>query len=367
MIHLQRLDKQALIAFVESEKCRMLPDLPISPLRAVSQCHNPRLQAGDVLLYMAWAGDRLAGYLGVLPDAYYTPDGSRVRCGWLSCLWVTPACRGQSIAGQLVSGAVEDMQGQILLTEYAQESRRVYEKLGNFSEMSTQTGIRLYYRFDLQHILPPKKPFFRKIKSVLRLADRLGNLPVDLFRYIMPVKTPASAWEYLNVVDGETADFIAQQSGQELFRRGAEELTWALTFPWLREGREDEQSKRYYFSWIDNPVDFVPIRLRDRQGATGAFFVLMRRGRTMKMPACYLLPGMEKAVAEVIDLHRSSWGVNTFSTFHPEMTRYYQTCRTFALHKKELKRHYLAANAMAERLKGVDFRVQDGDGDVFFT
>lgn len=366
-MHIQRFDKQALRDFVQSEPYKSLPDLPISSLRAVSQLHNPRLQAGDILLYIAWLDDKMAGYLGVLPDDYFLPDSHRVHCGWLSCLWVNPEYRGQSIAGRMVSMAVEDYHGQILLTEYAVESRKMYDKLGTFQDLTVCSGIRLYYRFDLHHILPPKRPFFRKIRGLLRAGDAMLNFPVDAFRYLMPVKIVAGSWEYLDAIDRQTAHFIEQHSGRELFRRGATELNWALEFPWLREGPEDNWSRRYYFSWVDNPVAFVAMRVRDENGAIAAFFVLMRRGKTMKMPVCYLLPGMEKTVAAIIDLHRSNWGANTFSTFHPEMVQYYQTCRTFALHKKGLKRHYIAANPMAERLNGVSFRVQDGDGDVFFT
>ena len=259
------------------------------------------------------------------------------------------------------------MGGQILLTEFTPTAKQLYDRLGLFADLQIREGIRLYYRLELQRLLPPKRAFFGQIKPLLAVVDALGNVVLDALRPLRKPRQSVAEFSYVEQVDDEISAFIEDKQARELFRRGQAELNWALQNPWVLQGHPDDASRRYYFSSFDRVFEFKAIRLSDANGKLCAFLILSRRNRNLKMPVCYFEPGSIEQVAAVVNHHVYQWNINTFSTFHPEIVKYYQTKRTFALFKKTLKRHYLSAKPMALRLQEQVFNIQDGDGDCFFT
>lgn len=366
MIRIQRLNRQELAEFIRSETYKTLPDLPISAHRAAAQLLNPRLDETHTLLILAWLDGELVGYMGILPDLYFKGQ-QPAACGWLTCIWVSDRHRGKSIGKQLVASGLEEIDGKVLVTDFAPQSKQLIYSLGYFDDLQVRQGIRLYFRLDLHRLLPPRKKIFEHLKPLLRLADASANLLIDMKALLFPPRKPGGNWDYVEAVTPEIRDFIAEKQGRELFRRNMPELNWALNNPWILSAPLDEDSRRYYFSSVDRSFDFVCLTLRDAQDQLQAFLILAKRRRTLKMPCCYLAEGLEHEVARLIHWHIHEWGINTFSTFHTEMLRYYRTNRTFALYKKELKRQFPASKKMAADLAGQSFEIQDGDGDCFFT
>ncbi len=367
MIDIQCLNKRQLADFVQSEPFLTLPNLPISRHRAAAQVCNPRAKPDDTLLILAWLEGELVGYLGVLPDLYFVADKPPEKCGWLSCLWVSDQHRGKSIAKLLVTKGVQAIGGRVLLTEFTPQAKQLYDKLGFFTDLQLRTGIRLYKRLELHRLLPPKRSIFKKIKPLLQATDAVFNVLVDTVNRLRPTKARSANWQYVKEISPDIQRFIGENQGPELFRRSEPELNWALKNPWVLAAPPDDWSRRYYFSSVDHAFDFVCVTVRDAESRLRAFLIFAKRNRNLKLPCCYLSEGSAALAAEAIDWHIQHWGINTFSTFHPEIVQHYQTNRTFALHKKDIKRHYLATKLLAESLAGQSFNIQDGDGDCFFT
>ena len=367
MIEIQSLNKEQLTEFVHSDRFRRLPNLPISAHRAASQACNPRAREDDILLLLAWWNNELVGYLGVLPDQYFVNDQQSYPCGWLSCLWVSEAHRGQSIAKLLVTRGAETMGGHILITEFTHHAKQLYDKLGLFSDLKISTGIRLYRRLELHRLLPPKRPFFRKIMPLLRLTDHLGNAVINALSQLLKPQTPSLQYAYTTEITPEIQAFIAKNQQHELFRRGQTELNWALKNPWIHAGHQDENSRKYYFSSVDHTFDYIGVTAYDAEMNLVALLLFAKRNHTLKLPYCYCSTAHIPPVAEIIDFHLHLWNIKTFTTFHPQLVEHYHATRTAALHKKNLKRHYIATKPMTENLNGRTFQIQDGDGDCFFT
>ena len=367
MIEIQQLNKRQLSAFVHSESFRNLPNLPISIHRAKAHERNPRADEDDTLLILAWLDGELVGYLGVLPDRYFMKQNLSVKCGWLSCLWVSDQHRGKSIAKLLVSKGVEAINGQVLLTEFTPQAKQLYDKSGFFSDLQIRPGIRLYYRLELHRLLAPKRAFFERIKPVLRAIDAIGNVAIDAFAGLRSPKKTLATWEKVSEISPDIQRFITSTQQTGLFQRDQTALNWALQNPWVLAAKPDEMSRRYYFSSIDRSFDFVCLKVYDAEMQLRAFLILAKRHRNLKLPYCFLTNGAAELASEAIDWYIKHWGVNTFSTFHSEMVQHYQTNRTFALHKKAIKRQYIATKGMTESLAGYNFNIQDGDGDCFFT
>jgi GNAT superfamily N-acetyltransferase len=366
MIDIQTLNKLQLEAFIASDQFKTMPDVPISTRRAIAQCHNPRAGADDILLLLAWLDGEMVGYLGVLPDWYF-PAGNPTPCGWLSCLWVSDRHRGKSIAKKLVTQGAAAMGGHIVLTEFTPVAKQLYDKLGLFTDLRRARGIRLYFRLELERLLPPKHRFFEKTKGLLSLIDWSSNLHIDVWNSMRDIPTHKATWVSTDQMDAETEAFIADKQGHELFKRDKAALDWAIQHPWMVAGKPDEESRRYHFSSVDKLFRTTGLKVYDAGNTLCAFLILTQRNGTLKMPCCYLSNKAAPLAAAAILTCIRKWSINTFTTFHPEMVQYFETIQTFAWHKKALYRHYLATPAFATALTQPNFNIQDGDGDCFFT
>lgn len=173
-MRIEKLNGDELRAFVMSEAFTQLEHIPVSRHRAVSQSRNPRANAEDILLLVAYDGDELVGYLGLLPDDLHV--GEEVyHFAWMTTIWVNPVARGKGVARSLLDMAMEIYQGRILGTDFTEEAKAIYLKTGHFDLLEKYEGIRLYYRFNLSYLLPPKRSFFRRVKPVLQMADAVLN------------------------------------------------------------------------------------------------------------------------------------------------------------------------------------------------
>lgn len=362
MIRITPLTAPALRAYLESAEYAHSPVVPITPLRAHSHLANPRRHDGDVLLLLAHADEQLVGYLGVLPDTVFLASGEARHCGWLSCLWVSPAHRGQRIAQQLLEHAFAAWNQQILITEYTAPAEQLYRKLGSFRDLATKAGIRLYLRADLATLLPPKRPLFARARPLLRVLDRAANVVLSLRSRQSPAMP---AIEFIDSIDAEAAEFIAQRQARQLTRRGARELNWLLRYPWLRSApAPDADGRRYHFSSVANPFAFYALKVRDAHGKLAAVLVLARRDNALKMPYCYHA-GNVALVAEALFGLLRQWRIATFTTFEPALVQLLSTQATPALLTRPILRKYMAATALAGLPKA--FELQDGDADASFT
>ena len=366
MIRITLLNQAALRAYLGSAEFANSPVVPIVPLRAHSHLCNPRLHPADVLLLLAHVADgQLVGYLGVLPDTAFLASGEARHCGWLSCLWVSPAHRGQRIAQQLLEQAFAAWNRQIFITEYTGPAEQLYRKTGYFRDLTTKAGIRLYLRADTATLLPPRGRLFARARPLLRLLDGAANAVLGLRQALGKAQPVATGVEYVAALDAEAEQFIRRQQGRQLARRGAAELNWIITNPWLRSAAQpDADGQRYHFSSVANPFGFYALKVRDARGQLAAFLVLARRGNALKMPYCYHT-GNVRQVAEVVFACLRQWRIATFTTFQPELVQFLTAHATPALIKRPVLRKYMVSNAIEGLPEEVE--LQDGDADCSFT
>ena len=89
-MRIERYNSGELKKFLASEQYRSMPYLPVSEHRAQSWLHNPRLDPGDILLYVGFEGGDMIAYRAILPDRH-----GLVRFGWLSGIWGRIRQRGE--------------------------------------------------------------------------------------------------------------------------------------------------------------------------------------------------------------------------------------------------------------------------------
>lgn len=361
MIEIRLLDKKGLAEYLYSDAYIQSPVVPITRHRALSQIRNPRAEADDVLLLLAYEGDTLVGYLGVLPDRM----NGDLKCGWMSCLWIAPEHRGKQIAQRLLEQCFEAWGQKLLATEFTAPAKKLYDKTGRFRDLQIKRGIRLYLRSDLHTLLTPRKAWFSKIAFLFKAFDAMANLVLDVRFLFWRPGLGELKLEYVREVDEETAHFIEGSRGAHGFQKSAAELNWMMQHPWVLSAPEkDDFGKRYHFSSTDQSFDFYGVKVKNRAGRLVAFLIFSKRNRFLKLPFCYLNKEVD-AVLQVIDFHLHRWRVNTFTVFHPALVERLRQRRSGLFLKRGVQRHYLISKIFES--EGSEFEIQDGDGDCGFT
>jgi len=262
--------------------------------------------------------------------------------------------------------AFDHWDNKIVITEFTAPAQRLYDKTKKFSPLKTLEGIRIYRRLDLQKILPPKHPFFRKTKNLLRIIDSLTNLILDLRfpfynipfgQYQLEVASP------LNEADNA---FLEKHIDAGLFQRKVIDWNWILKYPWIKNGNPTDESKRYHFSSLDKSFQFQTVRLKNKESETVAMLLCAIRNGHLRIPFCYYECDKNQIVQLIRHLMKK-WKINTLSSYRSDLNEVLKKNSKEALYSKKISRAYLISNALAEKLDANKLFIADGDGDCSFT
>lgn len=365
MVEIVRLDAAGLRQYISSEEFERAPVIAISKHRAFSQLNNPRARPEDILLLLARSDNRLVGYLGVLPDTICTSEGGRIRCGWMSCLWVDPGQRGKKIAQKLINECFEAWDNNILLTEFTAAAGSLYHKTGLFEPLTTLTGRRWYIRSDLKRILTPKKEVFRRLSGVLGMVDRTANLIIDIIRPLRPAKSSLS-FRYVTHVPEEAMDMIRQSSAGKLFGRQSEELNWILSYPWVLTNQWlDQAASRYHFTSFEKKFECRAILASDKDKPLTFLMYTCRNGH-LRIPYLYFTD--EGQALLTIRQLISQVKANTLTVYNTDIIRLLIKNGLYYAPSREITRTYLISRHLHQKAGDVSvYSISDGDGDCAFT
>lgn len=363
MIEIRQLNKKALQAYIDSEEYKTAPNIAISYHRAISHIQNPHADEDDVLLFVAYDGQQMAGYLGALPDDFYDAHGNKHHFAWMSCLWIDPAQRGKNIAASLVKNCFTAWKNRILLTEYTGPAANLYYKLDIFSKLPPLNGRRWYLQSDLARILPPKNNFFNRIKPLLVIFDTASNAVLGIGNIF---KNQGVNLNEVVEISHEMAQFIQKSTSNIGFLTKSNIIQWMLQHPWLVQSKPTMDSVRYYFSSVaDQFVSKAFIIQNDKNQITGFMLIIVRDGH-LKIPVLHY----DCSIAEVAKVVKSiirQYQVKTFTLYHPELIHHLQSKTVFFSFSKSIVRKYLISTVFWAELDHIAVPLSDGDGDAAFT
>lgn len=355
--------------FLHSEEYQQMPVLPISRHRGISHARNPRANPEEAALVLVYLEGNLMGYLGFVPDTIHLGD-TTANLGWMSCIWVSPDARGKGIAKAMLKRGFEEWEDHVIVTEFTEIARNIYQRYGDFMDLAISQGVRAYLRANLAYLLPTKRVGFAGIRPLLRLVDWVLNLPISLRLWVYQRRhsTTELSYTYLSEIDAETERFIRQFQDGELFQRGAKELNWMLRHPWvLSAPSKDEPASRYYFTSVARRFDFLPIQISRSDGALAAVLILAFRDRNLKIPYAYFAESDLDLVLTVIDKHMIQMKLDMLTVYHPVLAQAIQKRKAPFYLVRPFRRHYLISTLFEQALSDHPRRMQDGDGDCAFT
>ncbi len=359
MIEIKTLNKKELEDFITSKKYESYDFLPISRHRALSQIKNPDASEHDILLILAFENDRLAGYLGCVPDFLKT-ENQKIKYAWLSTIFVSEKFRGKKIAQQLLQKAFDSYQGQIALTEFTREAESLYNKTGQFQYIIPKKGKRYYFKFDLANLLPAKNAKYKKYKGLFSFIDHISNSCISLFNKTQ--SKPNFRYGILDKVDKESKHFLQNFPSH----RYGEEINWILENPWILEKKDED--RRYQFSSFSEEFRYCWIKIYNDEHSIESCGLLLLRNGHLKIP--YLFTnGKHRNFVIFLRFFIHKYNVKMLTSYQSSLNHEIETANILKfIYKRDFERRYMFhKNLIAILPKDFNPNFQDGDGDAMTT
>ena len=244
MFSIKKIILEDLDTFMKSNEFLSFENKPISELRAISYIRNPNAHNSDVVLYLGFIKNELVAYKSVFADTFKI-DNRRIKFGWLSGTWTHYKYRRKGISSSLFNEVFKDWNGKVMYTNYALESKAVYDKTRKFQLLNAVEGYRHYIRFSFKELLPPKHILFKKSKFLLGIIDSLMNSIFDFrFKFLKIKKTDLYIFESTDKWTEDMEGFVKAFKEKELFSREKQEFEWIANYPWVKTDAETKEKSK---------------------------------------------------------------------------------------------------------------------------
>ncbi len=365
MIEIKRVKIAELNALVSSPDYASWDVIPISRHRAKSYVANPRCSPNDTALYLAYLNSKLVGYRTILSDIIYI-NGNSHKVGWLSGNWVNPSYRRQGIASTLFKAAYSDWNGNLLYTNYALESKAVYDKSGAFELATMLIGCRIYLKPCLAKVLPAKGKIFKAIKPLLVAVDFLLNLanPLPLLSKAYTIKNIDV--EHIAKPDDEIKSLTIQLLKNTPTARSEKELDWIINYPWLVSSPlPDLIGKKYFFSSSPRQFEQSILKIYIKNELAG-FMLANNHNGYLSIPYLSCASKYEKAFAQIIAKFAIASKCQRVTIYQESIANEFRKMFLFRLLSiKQHRNFYATTNLIKLFDKTANFA--EGDGDCAFV
>lgn len=364
---IKKIRLRELSTFKESSLYKGLDVIPISTNRIESYVNNPRANEEDVVLYLAFEDEKLVAFRTIFADSINILQ-NQYKFGWFSGNWVHNNYRRKGISTLLLNEVMSDWDSKLLYTNYAPNSKQLYDKSNKFDLFLEKQGMRLYFTMQLEALLTPRHPFFQNIKILLRITDWGINILLYPFRKMNALRF--KKWLKPAIIEDKLTDKQKEylfQNNNSIFKRSEPEYNWIFNYPWITEKIRDNafypfssHANRFYYKFlsVDNGAGEICglaiIKYRDGKITTPYFNADKRFEHNLSMALiafCY----KEKA--------------KLLTSYSPEFLASLKNRNGIAFLRKDMSQKYFITKSFknALPLNEVIISAFDGDGDYIFT
>ena len=365
MISIKRINIEELRKLALSQGYAEWSVIPISRHRAKSYINNPRCAPTDVVLYLAYTENKLVAYRTIMPDTI-TGKTETVKVGWLSGNWVSAPFRRKGIASMLFEAAYNDWGGNLLFTNYAEESKAVYDKTSLFAKACTLQGTRTYIRPCLTRILPQKHWLLKQLKPLWSLTDLILKIlnPVPLFASAIQLKD--ITLEYLKHPDNEVINLFESTTKKLCTSRTGTDLEWVIKYPWLvSSALGDKIGDKYFFSSSPKNFEQLIIKVYKASQLVG-FMVINSKDEFATTPYIVYTKSEANIMAKVALKQANAMRCYRLTTFHAEISEEIKRIKPFKWTSIAQKRNFYVSKTLLSKL-GTNVNFAEGDGDCAFV
>jgi Acetyltransferase (GNAT) family len=351
-----------------SEDFWLTKTLPMTKQRARSICHNPRAEKDDPALLVAYQGNQVVGYLGILPDKVFFNNAEH-KLGWLSGWWVDPAIETKGVGAILLYKALNAYHDRVGVSGGSKEARKALHASQKFIALKPLKGLDIRFRFNATRFIlrgfPLLKPFRVGFKFADVMLDEVVNLRVFRWERRTHIRQRLS-FEYVSSIDEETERFIERHNHHDLTRKGKTALDWIMTYPWIVSApQKDSASSRYFFSSISAPFFYLGVKVFEQSDGMIGFLMLSVRDDRMRVLYSHFENRHAPSIAAAAVHQALAMDVNTLSLYDERLVESVPGLRCPFWSTQSVSRGFFLSKAFAESPLA-DCRVHGGDGDFAF-
>lgn len=341
--------------------------IPVSTNRINSYVNNPRVNNNDTVLYMAVLNNTIIAFRTVLPDILFI-ENRDVRFTWFSGSWVHSDFRRKGISTILMDEIINDWDNRILFTNYAPNSKLLYDKSNKFNQLLIKKGVRLYFSIQLTNLLARRNSFFSKIKTLLQVADWVFNIIVLPYKYIQKAK--AKCWlRQVQLTDKftEAHSVFLEANNNSLIKRGKCEYEWVFNYPWVTTTNND---KSYYpFSSTSEVFYYKFLTISDKNNKITALAIIKNRDGHVTVPYFEANKGFDKKLTQGIIGFCHKNRATMFTCYSQKCVKAISNFKLLAIGRKNMHQKYFISKVFMEKLKikANEAYFYDGDSDCIFT
>ena len=328
--------------------------------------NNPRAEAGDTALLVAYDGDAVVAHLGILPDLVFSKQ-SPLKIGWLTAWWADPDRKYAGSGLLLLSRAFALYRGRLGASGFSDSARQVYDATKKFVTLGDSEGISGFARLNLHRLLRRRLPQLASFRSVLGAVDALVDQYVTLKqwrwrkRHAFP---PGIRLEYLSEMDAEADEFIQQHSALSLSRRGAGDLNWIARYPWVLTTPLAPPSSFHFSSPVESYSVFNVKVYESDERLVAVLMIALIDGHVI-VPYCFH-EGQSGLIAQVLAQFLIAQRAERLTLYHKDLVERFLALRLPWLWLRKKRRAWiLSRECIAEGAS--EYEMQDGDGDCAFT
>ena len=349
----QKIKHSELQNFVQSEFYKKLDAKPVSEERVASYLNNPHAKADDYILYLLTRENTLMAYRTLLPDDYGKPP---THFAWCSGNYVKPEFRRQGLSGLLLKEALQDWDNKLMYTNYAPESHALYQKTGEFHNISTREGGSLYLRFSSKELLK------HRIPSILRWCLPVLDLGIKGYvglRLLFWKNRPVSTDYVISNTPGKEFTVLFDQAQKKGFNRNNKDLNWIINYPWISQGKHKQ---KYFFSHTADAFFYRYITFRANTGYPGFAMIQYRDGK-LKIPYFQVKKEILPDLASLIINWSAKNKISHLTIWHSDLYKEIVKQKNPFIARKDKVQKVFAS----WQINPPDPICHDGTGDYIFT
>lgn len=355
-----------LINYINSDEYKHAENIPISPQRAVSYANNKRAEPNSPAILILTNNNNYIAYRCLLADKIFHQN-KEISFFWISGSWVHPDFRRKGLSEFLLTEAIKTTKNKLMFSNYAAESKKLYDKSNKFEQVAKLQGFKFYFRFVNYEVLPQKSKFFGKIKPVLKASDIFLNLITDTRLLFYKKKSVNLAFEETTVYTDEIKKFVEKHNKINPFRRNTEEFINFTELSWvIQEKPSKNELKKYYFSDKTEQFYYKKFVLR-HENKIKAFFILKIRNANLSIPYFFTENGYEAKTTDFIKNFILEHKINTFNVYNEQILKYIEKIKKISIYKKNNIRDFYATKFLSDILKTEKKVFFEGDGDNAYT